>query len=223
MLAVTPEHQVEGYYEEERGENLYQTGPEAMHTLFALEKFGPLIWEPACGRGAISRMLEAEGYEVRISDLVDYGTATADGELQDVADFLVTEADGSGTDIVTNPPYGAVLNAFVAHALRVHRPRKMALLLNVNFYGGTENDDRNLVLDQLKPSRIWWNARRLPMMHRDGWQGNKTSSSMNTGWFVWELQEDGSYGNQTVISRVDWTDYVPAQLLDGVDLDEVAA
>lgn len=197
---------------EERGLNLYETGPEAVHTILALETFTATVWEPACGRGAISRMLEDADYGVVLSDIVDYGTCDRHGELQAKRDFLETEGDpdsASSFDIVTNPPYGDNLNAFVAHALRVHRPRKMALLLNVNFYGGTEDDDRNLVLDEMKPARIYWFSRRLPMMHRDGWDGPKAGSSMNTAWFVWELQEDGTYGDTTVISRVDWEKFMP--------------
>ncbi len=30
---------------------------------------------------------------------------------------------------------------------------------------------------------------------------------MNTAWFVWELREDGSYGDTTVIKRVDWKEF----------------
>src|SRR5690606_37365727 len=59
----------------ERGDNLYETPPEATRALLALEAFGLEIWEPACGRGAISRMLEDGGHKVFLSDLVDYGTA----------------------------------------------------------------------------------------------------------------------------------------------------
>ncbi|TJU93339.1 MAG: SAM-dependent methyltransferase, partial [Mesorhizobium sp.] len=147
----------------ERGNNLYETCPEAVHTLLALETFGPRIKEPACGRGAISRMLEAAGYDVALSDLVDYGTADRHGVLQDVRDFLTSEAGDDCDDIATNPPYGGVLNAFVAHALRVHRPPKMALLLNLNFLCGFDDPDRNYAMDDCKPARIHVFTRRLPM------------------------------------------------------------
>ncbi|MBB3288177.1 MULTISPECIES: class I SAM-dependent methyltransferase [unclassified Rhizobium] len=195
---------------EERGQNLYETPPEAMFTLLALEDFTPTVLEPACGRGAIARMLEQAGYGVVLADLVDYETADQHGELQDVQDFLASEPPESGSyDIVTNPPYGDVLNAFVAHALRVFRPGKMALLLNLNFLCGFADDDRNFVMDDCPPARVWIFKRRLPMMHRDGWDGNKASSRMNTAWFVWELQPDGSYGTQTITKRVDWRDFLP--------------
>lgn len=179
---------------EDRGDDLYETPIEAMRTLLALESFGLNVLEPSVGRGAILRPLEAAGYEVTISDLVDRGITTQHGECQGVGDFISSIAVDGGWDIVTNPPYG-VANAYAAHALREHKPRKMALLLNLNFLAGYEDADRQFVMDENPPSRVYIFAHRLPMMHRDGWQGNKASSQMNTGWFVWERNEDGSYGD----------------------------
>ncbi|HZG29931.1 MAG TPA: hypothetical protein VE079_15865 [Ensifer sp.] len=192
---------------EEKGDQLYETPECAIRTLLALESFSPTVWEPACGRGAIVRPLEAAGYEVIISDLVDRGTATKDGELQGVGDFLDSVAtDGEGPDILTNPPYDELANRFAAHALRVHRPRKMALLLNLNFLAGFDDPERCFVMDECPPARIYVFTHRLPMMHRDGWDGPKASSSMNTAWFVWEQRDDGTYGQpgDTRMIRVLW-------------------
>jgi hypothetical protein len=196
----------------ERGNNLYQTPPEAVRTLLSLCRFSETVWEPACGKGAISRMLEDAGYGVELSDLVDYGTADRHGELQRVEDFLASAPrrdDPARPDIVTNPPYGQNLNRFVAHALAAHRPRRMALLLNLNFVCGFEDPDRNFAMDEHPPAKIYVFTRRLPMMHRDGWDGNEASSRMNTAWFVWELDEaTGTYDAggkcDTTMLRVDW-------------------
>lgn len=203
----------------ERGNNLYETPPEAMRTLLNFMRFSKRVLEPACGKGAISRMLEDAGYEVAIADLVDYGTATKDGELQRVENFLASAdkaGDGDRADIVTNPPYGADLNGFVAHALRVHRPRRMALLLNLNFVCGFEDQDRNFAMDEAPPAKILVFKRRLPMMHRDGWTGPEASSRMNTAWFIWEIrpQADGSedYEGPTEMLRVDWKVFENAPL-----------
>jgi len=197
---------------EERGANLYETPLEAMFTLLALEEFTACVLEPACGRGAISRMLEAFHYSVVLADINDYGTADSNGELQAVQDFLASQPPEAGSyDIVTNPPYGDILNAFVAYALRVYKPRKMALLLNLNFLCGFADDDRNFVMDDCPPARVYVFKRRLPMMHRDGWDGNKASSRMNTAWFVWERDEAGNYGSATVVRRVDWKDFQPQE------------
>jgi len=189
---------------DERGDDLYETPIEAMRTLLALESFGLNVLEPSVGKGAIQRPLEDAGYEVAISDLIARGITTKHGECQGVGDFLRSIAESGGWDIVTNPPYG-VANAYAAHALREHKPRKMALLLNLNFMCGFEDRERCFVMDECPPSRVYVFTRRLPMMHRDGWDGNKASSQMNTAWFIWERNEDGSYGNGvTQLIRVDW-------------------
>ena len=195
---------------DERGDNLYETPIEAMRTLLALESFSLNVLEPSVGRGAILRPLEDAGYQVTISDLVDRGITTRDGECQGVGDFLLSCAEGGGWDLLTNPPYN-VANAYATHALREHKPRKMALLLNLNFLCGFEDPDRCYVMDECPPSRVYVFTRRLPMMHRDGWEGNKASSQMNTAWFVWEQNEDGSYGSgYPQIIRVDWKAYETA-------------
>lgn len=194
---------------DDRGDDLYETPIEAMQTLLALESFSCSVLEPSVGKGAILRPLEAAGYDVAISDMVDRGIATRHGECQGVGDFLLSQSIGDA-DLLTNPPFG-IANAYAAHALREHKPRKMALLLNLNFMCGFEDPDRRFVMDENPPSRIYVFTRRLPMMHRDGWTGSEASSQMNTGWFVWERNDDGSYGSgYPQIIRVDWQAFVQA-------------
>ncbi|MBD9571736.1 hypothetical protein [Ensifer sp. ENS08] len=200
---------------DEKGDQLYETPIEAIRTLLALESFSATVKEPAVGKGAILRPLEAAGYEVMIADLVDRGVATRHGELQQVGDFLLSKAGGSeGADIVTNPPYDDLANTFAAHALREHKPRKMALLLNWNFAAGFADPNRVFVMDENPPSRIYLFSRRLPMMHRDGWSGPEASSQMNTAFFVWERNDDGTYGDGFPrIIRVDWKQFETAKAL----------
>ncbi|WWT40033.1 hypothetical protein [Nostoc phage Nsp-JY10] len=203
----------------DRGKNFYQTPRVATIALLAHESFTSTIWEPSCGFNAIGRVFEAQGYDVLLSDIEDRGTVSEAGDAQSVGDFLLSKPDasGDGPDIVTNPPYGAELNAFVAHALRVHKPRKMALLLNSNFEFGFDDDDRNFVMEDCAPSRIYKFKRRLPMMHREGYTGPEASSRMNTAWFIWERNEDGTYGNPdgwTKSRRIDWADYADVDVLE---------
>lgn len=77
----------------------YPTPPEATRALLSVERFEGSIWEPACGDGAISRELEAAGYEVISTDLIDRGYGTGG------VDFLKT-TEPLARNIVTNPPYG---------------------------------------------------------------------------------------------------------------------
>ena len=62
------------------------------------------IWEPACGDGAISKVLEAAGYHVFSSDLHDRGYGTPN------MDFVATvNINKFACNIVTNPPFSLVL------------------------------------------------------------------------------------------------------------------
>lgn len=202
---------------DERGLDFYPTPIEAVRALLAIEAFAPTVWEPACGNGAVSRPLEDAGYDVRLTDIADRGLADRHGECQEVADFLVSTPDGVTRDIVTNPPFGLV-NAFIAHALRAHRPRKMAMLLNLNAMCGADNGDRIFWMEEWPPARILVFSRRLPMMHRDGWDGERAGSQMNTAWFIWEATglQEYPYGRETRLIRVDWKKLVDAPALPPV-------
>lgn len=77
----------------------YPTPPEAVRALLSVESFSGSIWEPACGDGAISKVLEAAGYQVISTDLIDRGYG-AGGQ-----DFLKSDRP-LAKNIITNPPYG---------------------------------------------------------------------------------------------------------------------
>lgn len=77
----------------------YPTPPEATRALLAVESFEGDIWEPACGDGAISKVLEAAGYQVVSTDLIDRGYG-AGGH-----NFLKSDRP-LAKNIITNPPYG---------------------------------------------------------------------------------------------------------------------
>jgi hypothetical protein len=203
---------------EERGNNLYETPPEGMAVILGLEEFLPLVLELFCGRGAISRQLEAAGHEVILSDLVDYGTADKHGQVQQVRDIRsITRADieewaqGEDFDFVSNPPYGEDINSVILHILTEIRPRKLALLVNLNFLCGVAHD-RKRVLEQLAPARCIVNAQRLPMMHRDGWDGDKASSQMNTMWLVWERDAEGGYSGEFRVVRAAYSDFQSSRI-----------
>jgi len=70
----------------DRGNDLYESPPEAVHALLGVEDIPAVVWEPACGPGSIVRVLRASGRQVYATDLVDYQSPD-----QDVAgwDFLL--------------------------------------------------------------------------------------------------------------------------------------
>ena len=48
----------------------YPTPPEATQALLSMETFDGPIWEPACCQGHISKVLQAAGYGVVSTDLI---------------------------------------------------------------------------------------------------------------------------------------------------------
>ncbi len=109
----------------------YVTDPKAVEMLLELEQFAPVIWEPACGEGHISKVLQAHGYQVISTDLVYRGF----GDPEPL-DFLKETLDGFEGDIITNPPYSTGLE-FVQRALESARPGgKVAMFLKVQFLEG---------------------------------------------------------------------------------------
>src|SRR4051812_23471416 len=77
----------------------YPTPPEAVASLLAAEIFDGPIWEPACGSGNISRVLQRYHYPVVSTDLHEYGFGEGG------VDFL-KETRPRAKHIITNPPYG---------------------------------------------------------------------------------------------------------------------
>ena len=161
---------------EDRGLDAYFTPPAAVWSLLAVEgeRIPRRLWEPACGDGAISRVLEAAGYDVLSSDIADYGFGCSG------VDYLKAPRRNSVDGIVTNAPFKEAA-AFAKKA--IGEVPYVALLLRTNFL---ESVKRLPVFRRSPPSRIWISARRLPMMHRHGWTGKKASSNTAYSWFVWE-------------------------------------
>lgn len=171
---------------------LYETPPEAVHALLGVEDLPQLIWEPACGPGSIARVLRSAGRQVYATDLVDY-----ESRDQDMAgwDFLLERQLPIGVQaIVTNPPFKNAA-AFVGKALELC-PR-VYMLMRLAFLEGVGRSD---LLDGGHLARVYVFRNRLPMMHRDGWDGPKSTNTMAFAWFCWDLSHDGA----TELRRVSW-------------------
>ena len=171
-------------------DDFYATPSEAVLALLRAETIPKYIWEPACGDGAIVILLRHAGHDVFASDLVDRGCPNSQSRI----DFLM-ERDARHYDaIITNPPY-ALAKQFVAHALEL--APKVIMLLRLAFLEGV---GRSSILDGGKLARVHVFRNRLPMMHRDGWAGKRSSSSIAFAWFVWDRGHKGP----TELHRITW-------------------
>jgi hypothetical protein len=175
-----------------RGLDLYETPAPATRALLAVESLPPVIWEPACGPGAIVRVLRATGRTVIASDIVDYGCPDSSGGV----DFLKA---GLACDcVVTNPPYRDA-EAFVRHAIALGAS-KIVMLLRLAFL---ESSKRTPLLDSGMLARVHVFKERLPMMHRHGWSGPRASSAIPFAWFVWDRVQNGP----PTLHRISWREH----------------
>jgi hypothetical protein len=184
--------QVQRHSLAERGDDAYMTPPVATEALLRHVKLPRRLWEPACGDGTgILDVLLLHGHIVVGSDLVNYGRRDcASGK-----DFLKERKKFAGCrGIVTNPPY-KLAEAFVAHALDLCP--LVVMLMRLAFY---ESERRCKLLENRGLKRILCFRKRLPMMHRRGWEGRKANSGMAFAWFVWER----GFAGPTTIERISW-------------------
>jgi hypothetical protein len=165
-----------------RGFDLYETPPIAVEALLAVENLPHWIWEPCAGRGAIAKMLRDRSHAVVCSDLTQYD----DFPLHFVGDFMLQTKAPVGCDaIVTNPPY-QIATEFTQHALDLV-PR-VYLLLRLAFLESIRRTD---ILEKRGLARVHVFRRRLPRMHRDGWDGPRASSAIPFAWFCWDHDHRG--------------------------------
>lgn len=159
-------------------DDFYPTPPQATEALLSVETFDGAIWEPACGDGAISEVLQAAGLEVIDTDLVDRGYGTAR------VDFLM-EYKSLAPNIITNPPFKMVA-PFMRKSLEL-TTGKVAMLLRLACLEGSE---RRKIYDSSPLARVWVFSNRLTM--RRGGMGDLESGGMIAfAWFVWEKNYQG--------------------------------
>ena len=153
--------------------DFYPTPDIATIALLEREQFNGGIWEPACGNGAMSRVIESYGYVVRSSDLFDRGYGESN------IDFLrcVDRAE----NIVTNPPF-KYANQFI-HKSLTKSNNKVALLLRLNYM---ESKTRKKFFQNYKLfpfKKVWVFSERIPF--------NGPGNMMAFAWFIWDKHYQG--------------------------------
>lgn len=142
-----------------------------------VEQFDGDIWEPACGDGAISRVLEKWGYKVHSSDLVDRGFGTPR------VDFLM-ERKSLAPNIITNPPFKLAV-PFIRKALEL-TTKKVAMLLRINALEGLE---RRRLFETTPLARVYVFSKRLTFER--GGLATHGGGMLAFAWFVWEHGHTG--------------------------------
>lgn len=153
--------------------DFYATPEFATRLLLSKEIFDGVVWEPACGNGAISKVLEGiPNISLISTDLYDRGY----GEPN--VDFLNVTKDNIN-HIVTNPPY-KLAQPFVEHALKCCNG-KVAMLLKLNFLEGQK---RKPFLESTPLKWVYVFSKRISFDKGD--EINKGNGLLAYAWFVWE-------------------------------------
>jgi hypothetical protein len=161
-------------------DDFYPTPPRATLALLRVESFAGSIWEPACGDGAISKVLIEHGYQVISTDLIDrgYGTPNVDFTLD-----YQTRAD----NVITNPPFKHA-QQFVEHALS-RTTGKVAILARLAWLEGSA---RKVFFESTPLRAVYVFSKRLPL-----WRGRAATAADSGGmiafaWYVWQHGFKGS-------------------------------
>jgi len=178
--------------------DFYQTCPQAVRGLLSKEKglYKGTVWEPACGKGAISNVLREHQINVYSSDLYDRGCG-------DVGIDFLTAPIPSGQGIkhvVTNPPFSQSFEFAEKGAEVIRETSGLACFLNRLQW--LEGIKRKEMFKRTGLSRVWVFSRRIPRMHRPGYTGKKSSSLIAFAWYVWDAWHVG----ETKIGWIDWKD-----------------
>lgn len=160
-------------------DDFYATPRSAIAQLLDVEAFDGDIWEPACGDGAISRVLQERGHTVISTDLISRGFG------QGGIDFLI-ERKAVAKNVATNPPF-KLGTEFARHALDLVSG-KVAMLLKLGFLEGPTREDIHAHL-----ARVWVIRRRVTFL-KDGkaFSHSNGKGGIHTyAWFVWDKQHIG--------------------------------
>ena len=153
--------------EQRRPDDFYPTPPHATQSLMERERFTGLISEPACGDGAIVRVLKKHGFDVEATDLTK-------GH-----DFFARS--DTVANIITNPPYRQSLD-FIIHAKKI-TTHKIAMLLPVEFLHGATRHE--LFQDRRFPLKVVYVfSSRLRF-------GSETHATVGHAWYVWDRKHKG--------------------------------
>ena len=156
----------------------YATDPQALELLLEQEYFSRRIWEPACGEGHLSKVLEKHEYQVVSSDLVDRGYGRGG------IDFLNCSTQWDG-DIITNPPY-KYAKEFVEKALELVTPgRRVAMFLKLTFL---EGQGRRELFKNNPPQIVYVSSARLNCGKNGVFTG---TSAVAYCWVIWEKGHTG--------------------------------
>lgn len=171
---------------ERQKEDYYATDPKAIELLLDLEDFSDRpIWEPCCGQGHLSKVMEDRGLTTISTDLIDRGFGKGG------INFLETTKTNLNYHIITNPPYN-LAQAFIEHSLEIlNKGCKIAMFLPLRYL---ETKGRRKLFDKYPPKTVYVSSGRINCA-KNGDFINETNSAVSYAWYIWEIDW---YGEPTL-------------------------
>ena len=153
-----------------RENDFYPTPKEATYALLPHIAHWPKnVWEPACGDGAMTKVLKTAGFSVTSTDLIHRGFGFGG------VDFLTSDLGNVRFDaIITNPPF-ALAPHFILRANDLGATH-LALLLKAQFWNAAS---------RLKVRDTWAPNAALPLTWRLDFDG-RGAPTMDCTWFLWD-------------------------------------
>lgn len=163
------------------------TDPKMVELLLLLEKFNKNIWEPACGQGHISKILELNGHKVYSTDLIDrgYGTGGIDFFFAKLLslDFINDDGFFDG-DIITNPLY-KFEREFVSTAIDIVTVEsKVAMFLPLRFLESKERG--NYIFNRYIPKVIYISRSRVICAKNGDFVSSVNDTAIPYIWIIWQ-------------------------------------
>lgn len=159
---------------ERRDSDFYPTPPECTHALLDWLKLSRgVVLEPACGDGAISKVIEARGLQVVSSDIRETGYGIG---LRNFLEFPAATREELPVDwIITNPPF-SLAEEFIRKALSI--TPNVAMLLKSQYWHA---NGRAKLFGEHPPAAV------LPLTWRPDFLNGERGGAptMEVAWTVW--------------------------------------
>lgn len=177
-------------------DDFYTTDPKALRSFANYFELDKVVWEPACGTGNLSRVLESMCQKVYSTDLKDRGYGESG------VNFLECDSVPDGvTSIITNPPY-KLANDFIEHAMDILPVGGTYIaLMNLSYLAGKERYSRIYMYHYLEA--IYVHIGRINCWRND--MRHASSSPVNYAWYVFRKPKDMIDGlpDQPIIRWID--------------------
>ncbi len=131
------------------------------------------VWEPACGNGAMSKVIESYGLNVFSSDIKDLGFDSK------IMDFRTHDVDINFDAIITNPPFN-LSEKFIRKA--IGKSRMVCMLLKSQYWHAKA---RLNLFNEFPPAYILPLTWRPDFLEHERKEGEKGSPTMEVAWSVW--------------------------------------